>query len=71
MSLNSLEAFFAYMATDWHWLIALVICSMISGAVKGAFTMWSRHRIAMVKARRPVILPSAGDRERGEVPDGR
>jgi hypothetical protein len=55
--MNGLENFFAYMAANWHWLIALIICSLVSGAIRDAFGRWSKHRIALAKARQPAAPP--------------
>lgn len=65
------EDFFAYMSVHWHWLVALIICFIASGAVRDAFTRWSGHRLAMVNAqaqvhaaRQPAMLvPPAGQQE--------
>jgi hypothetical protein len=51
------NAWYNWLLTDWHWLIIWIVLGMAAGSVNGAFKAWSKHRIAVVQAAHPAVLP--------------
>ena len=52
-----MNALYDWLLTDWHWLIIWIVLGMAGGSAKSAFTVWSKHRIAVVRAARPAVPP--------------
>ena len=52
-----MNALYNWLLIDWHWLIIWIVLGIVGGSVKSAFTVWSKHRIAVVQAATPAVSP--------------